>query len=834
MNIHIEDLRKAVELRKARQTKYIKRLPKPGGKGYIYFYNQQQVKDYKEKGVLPSDKKEKGGLLSGIMSFFGLKDEKSVDKKVSEEYGKHKSKLGDITKEVFGNYLNEYLTKKDKWDKKLFGESKKVKAGKKEVELKKEKKTKGTVTNKSGRKFSLSIMRKIAGIYGDEKKSGEDNFETMPEGKSKKITTSKLLDIDSLGYTAAKAESGGEIRADEKKASLYAKRIYDELDKRGVTTLTDKIHEDLEDENAHTLNLVLSLGGYFGEDKQHKMLEFVNKMREQGNPEYGFPISAIPPEKLFPDEKEDKSSVMSEKGKSEDNFETMPEIERTEEKTPAKELKETIKKGPSKKMTDEEKNNATLTEHSFNKKYIFLEDPDEVAKNFMMPTESRAIGDIDVFQKSMGAFLSDEAKEKGFFSNSRFLINDKDVSGKYIDSIREKLSKNKNINPKFYENVEKRALDVTNDTILGNIKTKQEDYKNPKYLGGQISTDKSNKFGNKMMFENSDGDLLILNGDYYAFMRKEFPNATFKIKGSTDPTIFEENGEIKGVVMPIYGGTSYDQLEEMKHYKELHEKGRTDSAVKKDMENLTKETGIYSMKNFLEADGSVTQKKKNYPKEIKLQKNKLQGKEKEVLNKLKVKSVIKVDPIKPAFSYSKEGQDKGTWSNGVIIINDKSLSDKIYDTNNQNAVINKYKERGLKSTISDNTDEKATAEVKEALGERMQGAVDEIKEQAENYGFPNVDRIMNIEKGYEGEISGYVDDPDNPHVEYSSSTGEKVFLDGNQFATLRSMFPKAKVIFSEKEPQSNPVFLMEGKEIKGVIQPVVDRDNKWSEKVKKV
>jgi superfamily II DNA or RNA helicase len=49
------------ELEKAKgSTKYIKRIPNPKGKGYIYFYNEQQVKEYNEKGILPEkDKKDK-------------------------------------------------------------------------------------------------------------------------------------------------------------------------------------------------------------------------------------------------------------------------------------------------------------------------------------------------------------------------------------------------------------------------------------------------------------------------------------------------------------------------------------------------------------------------------------------------------------------------------------------------------------------------------------------------------------------------------------------------------------------------------------------------------
>ena len=50
-------------LEKARITKYIKRIPNPRGKGWIYFYNVQQWKEYQETGKLPDQKKEKFNLI---------------------------------------------------------------------------------------------------------------------------------------------------------------------------------------------------------------------------------------------------------------------------------------------------------------------------------------------------------------------------------------------------------------------------------------------------------------------------------------------------------------------------------------------------------------------------------------------------------------------------------------------------------------------------------------------------------------------------------------------------------------------------------------------------
>ena len=43
---------------KAQSVKYIKKIPNPKGQGYIYFYTQDQVKEYEKSGKLPEDKKK--------------------------------------------------------------------------------------------------------------------------------------------------------------------------------------------------------------------------------------------------------------------------------------------------------------------------------------------------------------------------------------------------------------------------------------------------------------------------------------------------------------------------------------------------------------------------------------------------------------------------------------------------------------------------------------------------------------------------------------------------------------------------------------------------------
>lgn len=93
--------------------KYIKKIERPG-KPALYFYTMQQIKDYKEKGILPGEKK---GLFQSIMSFFGAKNKEQAKEKAKQEYKENeiKEKFG-VTFDSWINHLSEYFRNKEKWD----------------------------------------------------------------------------------------------------------------------------------------------------------------------------------------------------------------------------------------------------------------------------------------------------------------------------------------------------------------------------------------------------------------------------------------------------------------------------------------------------------------------------------------------------------------------------------------------------------------------------------------------------------------------------------------------------------------------------------------------
>ncbi|MFX0132965.1 MAG: DUF6496 domain-containing protein [Candidatus Hodarchaeota archaeon] len=237
-----------IKMEKAKTHKYIKRINHPSGKGYLYFYNQKQLKDYKEKGILPE--KKSSGLLQGIMNFFGIKDEKKAQEKVKSEYESHRKELTGVSLGSFTEHLNEYLSNKDKWDKRLSGDKKtsqSVSGEKKTVT--RDKKT-GAVKSVSGKKFNFNVMRVVAGIYGGGKKLEEISSPKQikeAKNKAKEIAKEMFLNEDREQYQPGdnkKLQS-----AIEELNNLYGKEtrgVMLQAYARELNSLNDKLYREGE------------------------------------------------------------------------------------------------------------------------------------------------------------------------------------------------------------------------------------------------------------------------------------------------------------------------------------------------------------------------------------------------------------------------------------------------------------------------------------------------------------------------------------------------------------------------------------------------------------
>lgn len=178
------------EMFKARITKYIKRIPKPSGKGYIYFYTQDEVNAYQKNGTLPGEPAKKGNWLSSFMGFFGFKEKKQAEDKVKEDYktGEVKEKFG-LSLSDWSKHIAEYFGNKSKWDalflKKLEAQTKvKTTTGtEKKKAIGSETKIATTISGavkKAG--FNLKAMYFIFNYYKQEKKQDESISDNTKNG----------------------------------------------------------------------------------------------------------------------------------------------------------------------------------------------------------------------------------------------------------------------------------------------------------------------------------------------------------------------------------------------------------------------------------------------------------------------------------------------------------------------------------------------------------------------------------------------------------------------------------------------------------------------------
>ncbi len=183
-------------MEKARPTKYIKRVPKPSGKGYYYFYTKQQLKDFHEKGIKPEEKKESGSFWDKVKSFFG----QNADEKVNKLHDMVSKQGISVSKDSLAEHLAEYLSNKEKWDSKFRGEKKEKSEAKPKAESAKSEKKESSAEKKEGGKWNTNLMKFFSNQYGvigalakeevkkqsqdsESKSESKDNFDTMPEEK---------------------------------------------------------------------------------------------------------------------------------------------------------------------------------------------------------------------------------------------------------------------------------------------------------------------------------------------------------------------------------------------------------------------------------------------------------------------------------------------------------------------------------------------------------------------------------------------------------------------------------------------------------------------------
>jgi hypothetical protein len=213
------DMQKAKEL-----TKLIK-------KTIINKKGQQQTVYVKPEG-------SKTEWLNKFMNFFSFKSPQQVSQRLEQDYKKNQLDKKGVTWQQWKDHVSEYFSNKDKWDRFFSGKPSEKKEQEKKAEAqakKSEKKPKTSV-------YKLSLMKFIAGMYGNipekkeepvkpvekpiENKPVENNFETMPE-KEKEVTGSQ------------KGMKGKEIAKEEFDSYLYTEKQIKETE----NNLRDYAHD---------------------------------------------------------------------------------------------------------------------------------------------------------------------------------------------------------------------------------------------------------------------------------------------------------------------------------------------------------------------------------------------------------------------------------------------------------------------------------------------------------------------------------------------------------------------------------------------------------------
>ena len=280
------------KLFKARVTKYIKRIPKPSGKGWIYFYTNKQIKDYKEKGIIPGDKKEKeekSSWVNNFASFFGFTSKKEVMQKVESDYKeKQVAEKYSLTWSDWKTHVSEYFSNKNKWDnlfkKKLEAQKEVIKNTNKKEALKKEFSAEKKIKEKTIKdRLNLRIMYLIFNTYSKGEENGINRNTTNGTGNrpgelstdNKEIRTggikpdplsnvpekqpSNNRKIDVLAGSVSGERPGRDVRLTPSQIKATRQAVLDLLE--------SKTNEEMTDEDKALLRQYEGAGGLKEENK---------------------------------------------------------------------------------------------------------------------------------------------------------------------------------------------------------------------------------------------------------------------------------------------------------------------------------------------------------------------------------------------------------------------------------------------------------------------------------------------------------------------------------------------------------------------------------------
>jgi hypothetical protein len=529
-------------MEKAKTHKYIKRIPNAKkGKGYIYFYTREQWKEYQKTGKIPQQKEgghdEGGGVFNAIMKFFGLKDESKVQEKITAEYDKHKDKLKGVSQASFADHMEEYFANKEKWDARI-NKDPGQKSEKKATPAKAQGEKK-TALGTGGKKFNLSVMKVIAGIYGGKPEAKpEEKKETGGDGKSDigNIQHPENLTDDQVHATVKEAMKLG-MKKLEKNADIVAKEVEMAEKQKKSQNVIDKL--SFMGSVYRVAQLALS-------DKKMTREDIVSLV------DTGSDVERNP-----------------KPTKSPDNFGTM---EDKDKQSPTGALRETLKDKEKKSETQVDIfSDAQLKNKDGKYKTKISYEPLD-KKNFKNENEKKAFdilkpknGITDIYVIKPVFHLNKTAIDDGVWTDSKIMIMDKETTDKIYNVNKQ--------NDVLYQIKEMKKHGATDEEI----KESMEPENIKKFIEGKensgtfpnwkqvlpkeenidtkelVFTGKYNENGARPMIFSNGEDEVAINVDYLATVRSLFPNAKLYMSGhSSSPVVVKEDGKMKAVIMPVH------------------------------------------------------------------------------------------------------------------------------------------------------------------------------------------------------------------------------------------------------------------------------------------
>jgi len=779
-------------MEKARPTKYIKRVPKPSGKGYYYFYTREQVKEFREKGIVP--KKEKGGSFwDKVKSFFG----NNADEKVNKLHEIVSGAGISVTKDSLAEHLAEYLSNKEKWDAKFRGEKKEKGETKPKTEsAKSEKKESGA--KKEGSKWNTNLMKFFSNQYG-------------MIGALKKEEVKKTDDIETANYKDPKYNK-------EEKTSII---LFQEFGNSGVGyTYDSSIDKSIENEK--------SILKRFENEKYRKpevaiknVKESIKKLEDIKKQGYNH-ISEWVEDKI--------NKIDSQK----DNFETMPEgndIEKgiedyykkiTEEfsnekpdldkiKKVAKEKANKINSIMSKEISLDTggivKSNKKFTLEKYDPKEDKMTFKDSSGKVFettfskfekenpsvFKPSATEALKTFTIVDNNnpertvkVQAKDENEAKDKGASELKTTNIRTYESSNK-VEALKEELGKKKG---------ESKEREITVFGKQQKVKTKPIElnlgYDHPFEIA-------------KREFGSGRSDWIILEGNTGL---KVGDGKTQKEAISNAESMIKKYAKSESEFKQIVNENKPENIAKKEAEKEAEkQKAIKEEEIKtKEKINKEKSSNIYSPDAKKLSYGPINMK------------NISDEKERMAFEKMKVSNMITDGNrnFKPLFSYSTEGQEQGVWTDSRMMIIDKKIADEIYNTNKQREFLREKKKNPNKSDD----------EIIFQITEKGEGNFPNYKQV-----IPQEDYISKQDAKFTGKFKKG-DGKDSVNIAEYSDGENTYYFQPDLVATIKNKFPNAKMHLNTSGSMSPAVFKV-GNEIKAVLMPMQRKDDSGLESLEK-